>query len=72
MTDAVHKDRTLLTVFQLNDLEEGHPSFGRNWHVLNCHLQAGPEGRRRVRQIDEGVKASVRTAKNLKGMFFFL
>ncbi len=67
ITDAVHKDRTLLTVFQLNGLEEGHPCFERNWHVLNCHLQAGPEGRRRVRQIDEGVKASVRAAKNLKG-----
>ena len=67
ITDAVHKDRTLLTVFQLNDVEENHPGFGRNWHVLNCHLQAGPEGKRRLRQIDDGVKASVRAAKNLKG-----
>lgn len=67
VTDAVHKDRTLLTVFQLNGLENSHPSYGRNWHVLNCHLQAGPEGKRRVRQIDDGVKSSVRAAKTLKG-----
>ena len=67
VTDTIHKDRTLLTVFQLNGLEDSHPSYGRNWHVLNCHLQAGPEGKRRVRQIDDGVKSSVRAAKMLKG-----
>jgi mRNA deadenylase 3'-5' endonuclease subunit Ccr4 len=67
VSDPVHKDRTLLTAFQLNGLDEDHPSHGRNYHVLNCHLQAGPEGRRRVRQIDEGVKASFKLAKKLKG-----
>jgi hypothetical protein len=33
---------------------------------LNCHLQAGPQGGRRVRQINEGVKASFNLAKKLK------
>jgi len=33
---------------------------------LNCHLQAGFEGKRRVRQIDDGVKASLKAAKRLK------
>jgi mRNA deadenylase 3'-5' endonuclease subunit Ccr4 len=66
--DAVHKDRTLLTCFELNNLDESHACFGRYWHVLNCHLQAGPEGKRRVRQIDDGVKASFKLAKKLNGM----
>lgn len=61
----VHKDRTLLTAFTLN-LEESHPEYNKVWHVLNCHLQAGPEGKRRLRQIDEGVKACVNLSKKLK------
>jgi len=36
------------------------------WHVLNCHLQAGNQGGRRVRQIDDGIKASFKLAKKLK------
>jgi len=101
--DAVHKDRTLLTSFELvgdsgtsthdnggngnmrqqqeeqkhqeqKQRQEGgkkrqQKGKGGNkrqyWHVLNCHLQAGPEGKRRVRQIDEGVKACFNTAKKL-------
>ena len=47
-------------------------AFKRNWHVLNCHLQAGSEGRRRVRQIDEGVKACFNLAKKLKGVLLKL
>ncbi len=39
----------------------------RYWHVLNCHLQAGPEGKRRVRQIDDGIKACFNAAKKLNG-----
>lgn len=58
----VHKDRTLLTAFQL----EGQEEEDHIWHVLNCHLQAGPQGPRRVRQIDEGVSASFKLAKKLK------
>jgi len=52
-----------------NDSDSNSPlneAFKRNWHVLNCHLQAGSEGRRRVRQIDEGVKACFNLAKKLK------
>lgn len=55
----VHKDRTLLTSFCL-------PAGDRIWHILNCHLQAGPQGKRRLRQIDEGVSASFKLAKKLK------
>jgi len=62
----VHKDRTLLTAFRL-DLPQDHSHCNRNWHVLNCHLQAGPQGARRLRQIDEGVSASFKLAKKLKG-----
>lgn len=62
---AVHKDRTLLTAFKLN-LEDHHSEYDRVWYVLNCHLQAGPEGKRRLRQIDEGVKASVNLSKKMK------
>lgn len=63
-----HKDRTLLTSFSLIDettkvIKEDH------WHVLNCHLQAGKQGGRRVRQIIEGTTAAIKTAKKnrLKG-----
>jgi len=66
VSPPVHKDRTLLTAFQL-DLPEDHSQYNRIWHVLNCHLQAGPQGARRVRQIDEGVNASYKLAKKLKG-----
>jgi len=64
VSPPVHKDRTLLTAFQLN-LSTDHPFSSKNWHVLNCHLQAGQQGKRRVRQIDEGVKASFKLAKKL-------
>jgi len=39
----------------------------KTWYVLNCHLQAGKEGRRRVRQINEGVRAVMTLARKLKG-----
>lgn len=61
----VHKDRTLLTTFRHvnnnSDVDEGV-----NWHVLNCHLQAGKQGGRRVRQVHEGVGAAVKLARRLK------
>ena len=69
VSEPVHKDRTLLTCFKLNDLEEDHAAYERNWHVLNCHLQAGPQGKRRVRQIEDGVKSSIRLAKKLNGVY---
>lgn len=51
----------MLTTFRLvnddmnvqNNLE-GNDSRNEYWHVLNCHLQAGKQGGRRVRQIVEG------------------
>jgi len=36
------------------------------WFVLNCHLQAGKQGQRRVRQMLEGTKAIITMAKKLK------
>lgn len=61
-----HKDRTLLTSFRL--LNGGGGAQADYWHVLNCHLQAGKQGGRRVRQIVEGITAAYKTAKNiLKG-----
>lgn len=90
----VHKDRTLLTTFQLKShtsntgeqVEVGvvagngsggdtkkqrqknnrHETNKNNWHVLNCHLQAGKQGGRRLRQINEGVGAAHKLAKKLK------
>ena len=68
-TPPQHKDRTLLTTFRL--LDGGRNEQDNNdeyWHVLNCHLQAGKQGGRRVRQIVEGVTTAFKTAKNtLKG-----
>lgn len=61
----VHNDRTLLTAFNLVD-DESVGDDRRNWHVLNCHLQAGPEGKRRVRQIDDGISSSNKLAKRMK------
>ena len=61
----VHKDRTLLTTFRhvpANDDEEE----AQNFHVLNCHLQAGKNGGRRVRQVHEGVGAAVKLARKLE------
>ena len=68
LVSTMHKDRTLLTAFHL-DLPSEHAHSNKVWHVLNCHLQAGPQGPRRVRQIDEGVSASFKLAKRLKGEF---
>lgn len=58
---AVHKDRTLLTALRCHN---------QTWHVLNCHLQAGPEAARRVRQIHEGTKAVLTLARKQKGELF--
>ena len=61
---AQHKDRTLLTTFRLLDEDTTDDTNNDYWHVLNCHLQAGKQGGRRVRQINEGVSAAYKTAKN--------
>ena len=65
----VHKDRALLTAFRLLHSKEEQE---RNWYILNCHLQAGKEGKRRVRQINEGVRAVMTLAKKLKGTLSLL
>ena len=62
---AVHKDRTLLTAFRNSGADEGDMS--KIWYVLNVHLQAGPEAKRRVRQINEGTRAVMTLARKLKG-----
>ena len=76
MEPAVHKDRTLLTVFEIlpnkdqneenkKENDEYSPVDTQYWHVLNCHLQAGIQGKRRLRQIEDGVKASCKVATQL-------
>lgn len=62
----VHKDRTLLTAFRPKNMLTTDKDE-RNWYVLNCHLQAGSEAPRRVRQINEGMKAIMTLARKLKG-----
>ena len=46
----------MLTTFRLTTTPtpKDNDSGSENWHVLNCHLQAGKQGGRRVRQIVEG------------------
>ena len=61
----VHKDRTLLTAFARPD--EQRRNNNHYWYVLNCHLQAGPQAPRRVRQIHEGVRSVLTLARKLKG-----
>ena len=79
---AVHKDRCLLTAFRFpnsdnsddsNDVDKNKKTKGnaesspRNWYVCNCHLQAGNQGPRRVRQINEAVKGVMTMARKQKG-----
>ncbi len=71
---VVHKDRTMLTAFRMqqeqvqnNSTKQQQQPQERIWYVLNCHLQAGREGKRRLRQINEGVRAVMTLAKKLKG-----
>lgn len=63
----VHKDRCLLTAFR-----SPHDSSPQNnsWTICNCHLQAGKQGPRRVRQINEAVKGAMTMARKLKGKLF--
>lgn len=65
----VHKDRTLLTCFrrkQVDDDDAEKTEAVKNWYVLNCHLQAGKQAQRRVRQINEGVRAVLTLARKQK------
>jgi hypothetical protein len=70
----VHKDRTLLTAFrnvlttaEQDDGKESTNDIDRIWYILNVHLQAGKEGKRRVRQINEGTRAVMTLARKIKG-----
>jgi mRNA deadenylase 3'-5' endonuclease subunit Ccr4 len=67
---AVHKDRTLLTVFR--PISGATNDAASNWYVLNCHLQAGKQGSRRLRQMNEGLRAVMSSARKLKGTFLFI
>lgn len=74
----VHKDRTLLTALRRVDdpvsgdkIEKNSESTPattqrRNWYVLNCHLQAGKQAPRRLRQMNEGARAVLTLARKLK------
>jgi mRNA deadenylase 3'-5' endonuclease subunit Ccr4 len=62
---AVHKDRCLLTAFKLPDYCDDQQKH--HWHVCNCHLQAGTQGGRRVRQIHEAMRGVLTLARKLKG-----
>ena len=61
----VHKDRTLLTTFAIQNANTT-PVDKTPWHVLNCHLQAGKQGSRRLRQIIDGIKSVVTLSKQIK------
>ena len=56
---------SLLTACTFN-LEESLPEYNKVCHLLNCHLQAVPEGKRRLCQIDEGAKARVNLYKKME------
>jgi Endonuclease/Exonuclease/phosphatase family len=60
---AVHKDRSLLTAFQLVGDFANDP---RHWFVANVHLQAGKNGPRRLRQINEAIAGIMTLARKLK------
>lgn len=59
---AVHKDRSLLTAFILNQ----RPDDPQYWYVCNVHLQAGKNGPRRVRQMNDAVKGVLTLARKSK------
>jgi len=57
---AVHKDRTFLTAFRKSSIPDSPI-----WYILNVHLQAGREAKRRVRQINEGMRAVLTLSRKL-------
>jgi len=61
---AVHKDRCLLTAFRPTNQQSSESSS--NWYVCNCHLQAGKQGPRRVRQVHDAVKGVMTMARKQK------
>jgi mRNA deadenylase 3'-5' endonuclease subunit Ccr4 len=63
---AVHKDRCLLTSFRLLT-GDGRRESQQSWYVCNCHLQAGKQGGRRIRQINEAMRGVMTMARKQKG-----
>lgn len=63
LVSAVHRDRALITAFALA------PSAGpaADITVINCHLQAGPEGARRLRQVHDAVESAAKAFKKNGG-----
>mmetsp|Transcript_39057 Transcript_39057/g.94466 ORF Transcript_39057/g.94466 Transcript_39057/m.94466 type:complete len:439 (-) Transcript_39057:1520-2836(-) len=77
VSPEVHKDRSLLTAFCRTETDLGDTDNDDNknkepggqqqpWIVANCHLQAGKNGPRRVRQMQEAIKGSLTLARKLK------
>jgi len=68
VSDPVHKDRSLITAFErrVTELEKNEQTEQPPWYVVNCHLQAGPQGPRRVRQILEATKGVLTLARKQK------
>ena len=62
----VHKDRSLITVFNTcskNTKDGEEQKEEQPWYIVNCHLQAGAQGPRRVRQIFEAMKGVMTLAR---------
>lgn len=67
LVSATHRDRTLITAFALTPTAPGSaeppPVLSADVTIINCHLQAGPEGARRLRQMHDAVETAVKAAK---------
>lgn len=74
VTPPVHKDRSLLTAFRPkvsttnSSIAEEKSETGNNsnWYVVNLHLQAGKQGARRLRQINEALRGVMTMARKQK------
>lgn len=69
VNDPIHKDRSLITAFErrITEIDENNKQKEQPpWYVVNCHLQAGPQGPRRVRQIFEATKGVLTLARKQK------
>jgi len=75
ISPPVHKDRSLITAFERLTIktddddttdEQKQQESPPPWYVVNCHLQAGPQGPRRVRQIFDAMKGVLTLARKHK------
>lgn len=60
LATVAHRDRCLITTFTLADAPDAEVS------VINAHLQAGPEGPRRLRQVVDALENVFKAAKRSK------